>query len=1597
MRRTSYTPVDATVISPLRLVVSSTSIADIVLQHVTRLLDVSSSSIDRNSSFVNLGGHSILAVKLSSACKKDGINLPIINILLSNTLTELCASATLLSLKPPQSPCSPTSPRTPTFRRKSIQHNRRQSIQLQGVRRQSVLLQEARRQSIQELIDRPTQNDVFPASTPMTEMQLSFVHSYKKNPGTNIVNLYETYNTRDVPAVKAAWQTVIESEPIFRASFDAETLSVHENPSAPFRWNDIVCKSEHQYQSQLDLDVAPEDIEFSFDCVSYAGKSTIIWRVHHIFVDGQSAQLIYAKLRRVLMGLPIHAGTHFSSVAAGVRELQQSSHSSNQVFWKQQAENHPQPIGELALAEPSVPSSSAPIEQISFMIPIEKITLAARRAGVSLAAWYQAAWAMALSLYTDSDSVVFGSVLSGRNLPVAGAEDTIGPLINTLPFHISIDRKQTEVEYLKSIFAHSVMLQSIQYSTPEDGFNRNFATALAFEFDLDAGAEDTFRPVKAPWFRVIPDMPLSVFMSEKGVLRLCYKPSRYEKTDMQLLADHFRRAILLLRSSGRTMDDRMTKLLTAETRNTLMSYGNCNSSSTSLSAVQDDFVTLFEKAVRQNPEAIAIEKGDVVVTYAELDRKAGVFAKNLRAYVQPGEVVCVHADRSINWIVAYYGILKAGAAFSASDAVLPHHIRNMNFETAGAKVYIVPDESQKSAQPDASSFCFSVDELIPNDSNAERIPHRSTPRPEDTAYVCFTSGTTGRPKGVICHHAGLVALQSDREARLLAGPGERIAQFLSPAFDGSILEIFSALSYGATLVLTDGVDPFSQLRRATTAMLTPSVARVLEPSDFHNLKAVYFGGEPVPPQVNDKWSKEMPTYNQYGPTEASCASTIQRLQPGQRVAIGPPNPTTRVYILDRNQQLVPPGVVGEIYCAGVQVSRGYIGQPELTADKFLPDTICKRPGEMMYRTGDRAFFNHRGEVECLGRTDRQIKLRGFRTDLNDIEARAAGAVKEASAVVICPKDDYLVCMVQPATLDIADVRSKLTKVLPVHAVPRVIMAASKFPITSSGKLDYKEIARLCSDSSQPILETAKPLSATENSVAQVWRRLLALDSSQEVTGASNFAELGGHSVLQLRLASELSNIFKARIPMAQVIKAASLSEMASVIDQIRGQTRGTTTAQLKPLGTNNVAPIEAEWFEKYQIQEGVTSFNVTFACTIAPHIDLEHLTACWNAMLARHQIFRSRYHRDECRKEGVKRTYSKINSQVIRVDDFDLWEECNRPFDVERQNPIDVLISKSTMLLRMSHIIADLTAVQAMMKELMQMYNGSGLGPVKRRYADTVNWSVPATADQKQWWTDYLKGSKDTPNIISNLPKRTTYKGESRVTKFPLALAQQVLKYSTENSVTLHQMGLAAVALALQTENDSTDIVLGGPWFNRQAEDVETVGLFLEAIPIRIRYNHNQEQSFIKSVQSSSQSALSNGISWNQVLQAMGYTSDNRPEYPNNPVLDTVVTFHDDRKSPKLPIDGLDPLYTYGHGAKFALMVEFTALTDESVIVRCEYDDAIISKAMITKIEDLILESLRSIADGMEYGAIKERLRNLKCGETEKCRENVFGKALAAL
>ena len=343
--------------------------------------------------------------------------------------------------------------------------------------------------------------------------------------------------------------------------------------------------------------------------------------------------------------------------------------------------------------------------------------------------------------------------------------------------------------------------------------------------------------LERPRSRQITDIPLSVAIDDDGVLRLQHATCRFSRENAERIGETFKRAIFFLLQPHATLGDTLHGLLSVPMLAKLRENGNCVSGLTTRPSIKDDLVTLFEKAVKHVPDNVAVERGDETITYRDLDAAATKVAATLSTHVGLGDVVCVHSDRSIGWIVAIYAILKAGAVYSSMDVALPADLKDAMFKSAGAKAFLVPEKGQHTSKPRSCDLVVAVDEVLKNSSDLQG-QHRTPSRPADLAYLCFTSGSTGAPKGVLCTHEGLVAFQRDLEVRLFAQPGRKISQVMSAAFDGSIHELFSALSYGGTLVLPDGSDMFSALAKADSAILTPSIARVLDPANYPKLKAV---------------------------------------------------------------------------------------------------------------------------------------------------------------------------------------------------------------------------------------------------------------------------------------------------------------------------------------------------------------------------------------------------------------------------------------------------------------------------------------------------------------------------------------------------------------------------------------------------------------------------------------------------------------------------------------------------------------------------------------------------------------------------------------
>lgn len=866
-----------------------------ILSELCTVLDISAAKLDLDESFIYNGGHSLSAASLVAKCKARGYFLALRTVLTSPNLSEVISSghtlpdrsipisSTEIIHDPPDTSLSLLEttelPRSvPDESHAHVSNLQNEPIHFRPLDRR--LKDSTYEDSIgkgqglqhayfdtfkaQQAPDTPARTPSGPSSQgkddplsrspspapsfsledgSLTEMQLLLIHGSMKTPGMNIITHVETFHTKDIPIMKLAWKAVIEQEPIFQVRaflpVDGKAFNWHVMDS------DEECNEGVAYDAH-DLG----QIGSFFEVVAQEPspgqepQSKVIWRVHHALIDGYSASIIFDKVRQVAAGRSVLPGPSFVETVKDFRLLQETRRQEGNAYWTRKYDENSSAKSQLLLPsvddQPDSEQFQTAGAAISLGVYYERIFSIARASNVTPAVFFNAAWALVLSRYTDSDTVMFGAVLSGRDLPLPDVTDVVGPLVNTLPFFVTVDRESSVKDFLQLVFKNMVELREFQWTIPENGYSRNFESALAVQSGQPEFENLSSRSVGSTHTEQATEIPLSVVIEGDGTLHFQFHRRRFSQQNIDRLSACYYEALQLLSQTHATIGTILEGLMSCPSQALLKQFGNCFSGLTTRTSVKEDLVTLFESSVRKYPGAVAVERGDLRLTYSELDQAASKVALRLEGQIKAGDVVCVHSDRSPNWIVAIYGILKAGGIYCSLASDLPSELRNTMYLSSGAKIYLTPYPAQMELRPDSCDTCWAIESVLTEKVESEKSQffHRQDSVPWSTAYLCFTSGSTGTPKGVLCTHEGLVAFQSNLQVRLFAQPTTKVSQIMSPAFDGSIHEIFSSLSYGATLVLQSDGDPFGHLSLVDSAILTPSMAQVLDPRDYERLSNV---------------------------------------------------------------------------------------------------------------------------------------------------------------------------------------------------------------------------------------------------------------------------------------------------------------------------------------------------------------------------------------------------------------------------------------------------------------------------------------------------------------------------------------------------------------------------------------------------------------------------------------------------------------------------------------------------------------------------------------------------------------------------------------
>ena len=1044
------------------------------------------------------------------------------------------------------------------------------------------------------------------ASCPLTFQQERVLYLCDLDPDSSIwdINTCKRLNGKiDVGLMRRAVEELIKTHQVLRTRIsrddDGPKQSFDQDTSDAFRHVDISHEAKRDAERALSSWISEicqkpiskwtyDDLLFEIVLLTLGPEEhVLLLRIHHIISDAASMDLLwhdltlsYNNLARGLSGSLPPQGLKYSDYAIWQRQNFAAEQTCEQEeYWLSQFHDEAPAL--------DFPMDSAPSPTLSFKggltivdIPpelIDKFYLLSCEKRVLLLSSLFAAYVVLLQKFCQQEEITVGVLFSGRHY-CPELNDIAGFFVNMTAVRVDVCpqytfeqlvmevHEQLEAAYDMQDYPFERLVQKLGPSR-RDG--RVPLVRTMFNLVPNAGPEELFDGVEQErWIDVATqtnavqvDLIFDIHWGPKAAeIRIEHNTDVFRTGTVVRLAKHY---ITLLRqlSSGWDVGLKDLELLDNEEKRQLIEDWNPGRTP----YARDKCVhELFEMQASKRPDDIAIVDGPNLVTYGEANKRANRLASILRKRgVRPDSIVAIVGGRTAEMILGQLAILKAGGAYLPIARNSPTKRINEMLRDAGPLALILPEDFQAELEFEGPIVRFS-DADVQQASESNPVTHTV---PANLAYVIYTSGSTGIPKGVMVEHGSVVNLATNVDY-LEMRPDDRILQTGAPAFDATIFEIWGALLNGLRLhvagdeVLLDAValKEFLEKNQITIMFLIPPLLNQLVEADdtlFRPLRYLITGGDVISKKHVEQVRRANPSLtviNAYGPTENAVYSTCYPINTTEQrtIPIGRPIPNSTAYVFDREMMLSPLGAIGELYVSGDGLARGYLKQPALTAERFIPNPFV--PGERIYKTGDLVRRRADGMIDFVGRADRQVKIRGFRIELGEIENRLLehANVKEATVTAATGKDgNKYLCAYYVATpqTTVADLREHLAGLLPAYMVPSCFCQIDQMPLMASGKIDQRALPEPrpnvdATDAHTPLQ------SATEISVAHIWEELLEISN---VGARDNFFEIGGYSLKASALAARLTAEFGVNISLRTVFDSPTVAELAMLVANGRGQ------------------------------------------------------------------------------------------------------------------------------------------------------------------------------------------------------------------------------------------------------------------------------------------------------------------------------------------------------------------------------------------------------------------------------------------------------------
>ncbi|TQV77358.1 amino acid adenylation domain-containing protein [Aliikangiella marina] len=1292
-------------------------------------------------------------------------------------------------------------------------------------------------------------------------------------------------------------------------------------------------------QSEIDLEVKKHvanerqrifdlshDLMVRFYLIRTSGdKSLIIYNIHHIASDARSKEILETELRIGFKQGSIsplgNSAVHYKDFSKVQRDFFSNRKFNAQLdYWKHQLadapETHAIPLDQSRPLKLSYHGLGCTLTLPSNTVA--KLSRLCEKHNVTMYMLMYSLFCLLVNRFSGDRDIMIGTPTSARNHDKL--QEIIGFFINLVVLRCQLPEKLNNFTFIdlltnnKNIILDAFDNSDLPYERLVEELNpkrnTNYNPLYQIQFSMQNSdnvslssqrslSENNAESIKLEETNSQLDIELHVINSKDGIrLDWVFDSQIFDTESCSNLVLHFDELITQIVDLAEedkihvTPISRIKKVTTAEEKLIVSQWNSTNKELSGAACLHES----FSNCSALNPESIALSCLCEQISYYELNRRTEYLAKRLvNLGIKRESVVAVMLDRSIDLVIAMYAVMKAGGVYLPIDPNLPNN--RIDYILSDAKVEHILAHS-KYANDQFIQKTILVDKISFKEKGISRIS-LETVMAEDLAYIIYTSGSTGEPKGVMVEHKAIVNRINWMQERYQLVSNDIVLQKTPFNFDVSMWELTWPIFQGARMEIAphdshkdpEYISKLIQTRCVTHIHFVPSMFREILSEKLwrgcHSLKKVFCSGEELPPDLTKTHFNlnNAELHNLYGPTEAAVdvsAFECKFETISKSIPIGKPIQNIKLYILDSDLNMLPPGAVGELFISGVGLARGYVNNEGLTQEKFISNPFAVEGHKRLYKTGDLARWKADGSVEYIGRNDDQVKLRGLRIELTEIKSIIEKHQLVKSSVVLLQKtSDYehqLIAYVVPSKNKIADddfsisIQKYLARQLPEYMIPSAIIQLEEVPLTTSGKIDKKKLPKpKAIDFGEK--DYVAPVNSIEEKLVKAWSGLLNI-APEEISVQANFFNLGGHSLLATRLISYIRDEFKVEISLRELFASSTIHAISSLIQNsecrvIMPPMRHFDAKKAVLLSYSQ----QRLWFLD-KLGEGSLEYNMQGYAYFKAEFKLEAFKKALNDIIYRHNILCTNYegrrdstiqvvkHDFELPLEYYDISHIDKDSQLNQIKHH-ASQEASTAFDLSSDLMVRVRVLKLNdelhlVLYTLHHIAADGWSRGIFENELHALYDAyrqdlpNPLSALKYSYADYSMWqrdwlSSDLLDSQLSYWNQQLDGIPAQHNFPLDRPRpnHKTHHGRVWISRVSNIQLEAIKKLCHEKGLTLFMFLQTIYALVIAQYSGRTDVVIGSPIAGRNHRDIEgLIGFFVNSLVIRTRFK--KEQSLLE-------------------------------------------------------------------------------------------------------------------------------------------------------